>query len=215
MEQLAVCVWNFKGGTGKTVISMILSQIAAQKGLHVIAADLDPSHNLKRALTLSANAFPTLKVIDEVPKIRDFPNANLFILDTHPDINDIVKAGLSFADLALVPVLGDFFSALNLGPVWHFIKETGMSIGQAAIVKNAYENTETTREIDKTLADMKYSVAGRLPRNNHIPRNVASGRAWNSGMSLKQQAPFHALYAQVMKAHKKILKGNFDNPWKE
>ncbi len=214
MEQLAICIWNFKGGTGKTTISMVISQMAAQKGLNVITADLDPSHNLKRALALSSEMFPTLQVIDEVPKVNDFPGANLFVLDTHPDMSDLVKAALSFADLALIPVLGDFFSALNMGPVWRFIKDTGMSLGQAAIVKNAYENTEATREIDKTLVDMGYPVAGRLPRNNHIPRNIASGRSWNSGMSLKQQAPFQVLYDRIMTAHKKVLQGNFDTPWR-
>ena len=145
MEQLAICIWNFKGGTGKTTISMVISQMAAQKGLNVITADLDPSHNLKRALALSSEMFPTLQMIDEVPKVNDFLGANLFVLDTHPDMSDLVKAALSFADLALIPVLGDFFSALNMGPVWRFIKDTGMSLGQAAIVKNAYENTVKLR----------------------------------------------------------------------
>ena len=214
MEPLAVCMWNFKGGTGKTVISMILSQMAAQKGLHVVAADLDPSRNLKRALSLSAGLFPTLEVIDGIPDPDDWPDVSLFVLDAHPDTSDVVKEALSFADLALVPVLGDFFSALNLGPVWRFIEGTGMSPAQAAIVKNAYEPTETTREIDKALSDLGHHVAGRLPRNGHIPRNVASGRAWCSGMSARQQEPFHALWDNLMRAHGRVSAGDFEDPWR-
>ena len=32
-EKLAVTVWNYKGGVGKTTVSLILAEIAAKKGL--------------------------------------------------------------------------------------------------------------------------------------------------------------------------------------
>ena len=45
-EKLAVTVWNYKGGVGKTTISLILSQTAARQGLKVLAIDLDEQRNL-------------------------------------------------------------------------------------------------------------------------------------------------------------------------
>ncbi len=32
-DKLAVTIWNYKGGVGKTTVSLILSEIAAQEGL--------------------------------------------------------------------------------------------------------------------------------------------------------------------------------------
>ena len=46
-EKLAVTIWNYKGGVGKSTISLILSQIAAQNNLKVLAVDLDEQKNLE------------------------------------------------------------------------------------------------------------------------------------------------------------------------
>ena len=40
-EKLAVTIWNYKGGVGKSKISLVLSQIAVQNNLKVLAIDLD------------------------------------------------------------------------------------------------------------------------------------------------------------------------------
>ena len=40
-NNLAVTLWNFKGGVGKSTIALTLAQIAAASGLRVLAADLD------------------------------------------------------------------------------------------------------------------------------------------------------------------------------
>ncbi len=53
MNKLAVTVWNYKGGVGKSTIALILAEIAASKGLHVVAADLDEQQNLANMLNLA------------------------------------------------------------------------------------------------------------------------------------------------------------------
>lgn len=40
-QKLAVAIWNYKGGVGKSTIALVLAEIAAQQGLHVLALDLD------------------------------------------------------------------------------------------------------------------------------------------------------------------------------
>ena len=80
-------------------------------------------------------------------------------------------------------------------------------------MKNFAENTQTAREIEEVLNDQGYPVAGRLPQNRNIPRNIALGRPWCSGMNERQQAPFMTLYNRLWNAYREMLRGNFKSPW--
>ena len=213
MEKLAVTCWNYKGGTGKTTVALILAQIAAQKGLKVLVMDLDAQHNLRDTLALSAAAFPSIEVRTDIPAGAADLDFDMFVLDTHPDMNDDIKKALSFSDIILVPILGDFLSVANLGAAWNYIQGAGLGFQQAALVKNCMENIQTTREIEDVLKDQGFPLAGRLPRNNNLLRNLASGNRWNARMDKRQQAPFLALYSSLWKAFKQMLKGNFKTPW--
>ena len=53
-DKLAVTFWIYKGGVGKSTLTLIISQIAAKEGLNVLVVDLDPQKNLSETLKLSA-----------------------------------------------------------------------------------------------------------------------------------------------------------------
>ena len=61
-EKLAITICNYKGGVGKSTLSLIISQIAAQDGVKVLAIDLDEQRNLAETLKLSSTLFPSLEV---------------------------------------------------------------------------------------------------------------------------------------------------------
>ena len=212
-EKLAITCWNYKGGTGKTTVALILAQIAAQKGLHVLVMYLDDQHNLQDTLALSERLFPSIEVMTDIPQGAAELDFDMFIMDTHPDMNDKIKSALAFSDIVLIPILGDFLSVSNLGAAWNYIQEAGLGFQQAALVKNCMENIKTTREIEVILQEQGYPVAGRLPRNNNILRNIASGNNWNAHMDERQQAPFISLYSKLWEAYRRMLKGNFKTPW--
>lgn len=69
-EKLAVTVWNYKGGVGKTTISLIFAQTASRQGLKVLAIDLDEQKNLSEALKLSRHNFPSIETrTDLIPEM--------------------------------------------------------------------------------------------------------------------------------------------------
>ena len=215
MEKLAVALWNYKGGVGKSTISLILAETAAQKGLNVVVVDLDGQKNLSSAMgfVMRNNYFANITLKDCIAPGDENIEADMFVIDCRPETTVVVENAISFADIILVPVIGDFFSAANVGYVWEFIKELDKYPAQASLVKNCFENTVTTREIDNVLQQQGLSVAGRIPRNANLLRNIASGRPWWVGMDSRQQAPFLDLYSRVWGAYTNMLKGNFMNPW--
>lgn len=214
MEKLAVALWNYKGGVGKSTISLILSQEGARRGLNVLAIDLDRQKNLSDALALSASHFPTIKVLTELKQEITEQPFDLYILDLHPEMGKTEKAALYFADIILAPMYNDFFSTANLGLVWEQTAATGKNKQQAAIIKNCVENSKTAYEIENAVNEEQYPTAGRIPRNGNIVRNIALGRPWWFTMNEKQQAPFIALYDNIMKAYKNMLEGNLIDPWR-
>ena len=214
MEKLAVALWNYKGGVGKSTISLILSQEGARRGLRVLALDLDRQKNFSDALALSGSYFPTLDVSTELnPDVADQP-FDFYVLDLHPEMGKTEQAALRFADIVLAPMYNDFFSAANIGPVWEQTIETGKDRQQAAIIKNCVESSRTSLEIENAVNEEEYPTAGRIPRNGNIVRNIALGRPWWSAMNARQQKPFIELYDHIWRAYTNMLAGNLTNPWR-
>lgn len=100
-NKLAITLWNYKGGVGKSTISLILAEIAASKGLHTVAIDLDDQHTLAHTLGLAAPLFQNLQVKFALPAHDE---ADFVVIDTHQVLDNPTIDALNFADLVLVPV---------------------------------------------------------------------------------------------------------------
>ena len=214
-EKLAVTIWNYKGGVGKTTISLILSQIAARQGLNVLAIDLDEQRNLSETLKLSKHNFPSITVHTELKPAYHDNNYDFFVIDTHPSKDETVKSAMQFADIVLVPILTDYLSIINLRPVFNYIQSCGVGAGQIAVIKNAVTELRVSAEIESVLAEQNYTIAGRLPRSNILVRNIAAGNSWDKFMRPSQREPFVSLYARVWKAYIRMLSGDFHDIWRD
>ena len=212
-EKVAVTVWNYKGGVGKSTIALILAEIAAQNGLKVLAIDLDEQKNLSETLKLTGNLFPSIEIRDTITPECANEDYSLYILDTHPAKDDTVKSALQFADIVLIPVLGDFNSIMNLRSVFDFIISCGVGEGQIAIVKNAMSKDKISAEVEEILQEQGYPTAGRLPQNNILTRNIASGLSWDKFMRPDMREPFIALYSNIWRAYKDMVAGKFFDLW--
>lgn len=213
-EKLAVTVWNYKGGVGKTTISLILSQTASRQGLKVLAIDLDEQRNLSETLKLSQHNFPSIEIRTDLMPEYAHEDFDFYVIDTHPSKNDTVKKAMQFADIVLVPILTDYLSIINLRPVFNYIQSCGVGAGQIAIIKNTVTELKVFTEIENVLAEQDYAIAGRLPRNNILVRNIATGNSWDKFMRPSQREPFINLYAHVWKAYMRMLSGEFHDIWR-
>ena len=214
-EKLAVTVWNYKGGVGKTTISLILSQTAARQGLKVLAIDLDEQRNLSETLKLSQHHFPSIHVRTELKSEYSDDDYDFYVIDTHPSKDETVKSAMLFADIVLVPIITDYLSIINLRPVFEYVQSCGVGDGQIAIVKNAVTELKVSEEVEKILDEQGYTIAGRLPRNNILVRNIASGEIWDKYMRPSQREPFTRFYARVWKAFMRMIAGEFHDIWRD
>ncbi len=212
-EKLAVTIWNYKGGVGKTTISLILSQSAARQGLKVLAVDLDEQKNLSEALKLSQHNFPSIEIRNELNPEYAQDDFDFYVIDTHPSKNETVKKAMQFTDIVLIPVQPDYLSLVNLRPVFDYVQHCGLGAGQMAIVKNEVTELRVSAEIEREIDEQGYISAGRLPRSNILVRNIANGDSWDKFMRPSQREPFISLYARVWKAYIRMLSGNFHNIW--
>ena len=210
---LAVTLWNYKGGVGKTTISLILAEIAAHEGLRVLAMDLDEQQNLAGMLHLTGASFPSIEVRNTLHEDYAYEDFDLYIIDTHPVRDDTVLHALQFADIVLVPILCDFPSVMNLADVFDFVHGTGVGQEQAALVKNCVTGLRVVSDIEAVIDRHNYPLAGRLPRCNSLLRNFASGQNWDKGLREKQREPFMKLYTNLWSAYRYMLDGKFHDIW--
>lgn len=195
---MIITLWNYKGGVGKSTISIILAEIAASNGLRTIAVDLDDQHTLTHALGLTGSLFKTIEVRSA---LTDFRDADITIVDTHQTLDNLTINALKAADFVLVPVLPDYFSILNLRHSWNYLHDVRGSDEHTFLVKNSMTNIKFAADIEQALDAQAYPVAGRLPLSNILMRNIASGKRWNWSMRSLHRQCFIRLFNFLREAH--------------
>ncbi len=85
--------------------------------------------NLAHTLSLSETLFSTLTVRSSIKREFADENFNLFVIDTHPAKDNTIIDALNFADIVLIPVLGDYHSIINLRSVFDYVIDTGVGEG--------------------------------------------------------------------------------------
>lgn len=212
-DKLAVTLWNFKGGVGKSTIALLLAEMAVQHGLKVLAVDLDEQQNLAQTLKLTEPLFPALEVRSFFDAAFADENFDMFIIDTHPAKDDTIKTAVAFADLVLIPVLADYTSIITLRSAIDYVTSTGIGREQVAIVKNSMTKLRLSAEVVSVLDSQGYYSVGSLPRSNILTRNIASGTSWDKSMPMRQRKPFWELYDRIWRAYAQMKSGNFYNLW--
>ena len=192
-----------------------MSEIAAQRGLKVAAIDLDEQRNLSETLKFTSSNFPNIDIRTSFNQQIANEDYDFYVLDTHPTKGGTIVEALEFADIILIPILGDFLSVLNLRSAIDYVMTLDVEAWRVAIVKNCMTGLKVSEEVENLLNRNAYSIAGRLPRNNILIKNIASGESWDKFMRPYQREPFMQLYRQLWSVNKKIAVGNVNNLWGE
>ena len=191
---MIVTLWNYKGGVGKSTIALVLAEIAASKGLHTLAVDLDDQHNLAHNLSLTGSLFPSIEILSSMPEGKP---GDLLIVDTHNTLDVRTVNALKAADTVLVPVYADYNSLINLRSVWQYLHDLRGGAGNVALVKNSISKLKLAADFEKAIDALGYPVAGRLPLSNLLMRNIALGRIWHHALRLQHKSAFFDLFSYI------------------
>ena len=108
---IVVSIINLKGGVGKTTIAALLARYAANKGLNVLAVDIDPQSNLSQAL-MTENEYKEFMESGEssiVELLNDYrPPSRQKSAPTSLDMSQVAKQVGYNENFHLIPSRFDF-----------------------------------------------------------------------------------------------------------
>ena len=207
-----ITVLNFKGGCGKTFISVVTAELLMIAGKRCAVVDVDAHLNAVDYLRNmdGGNVFP----LDVFPMPGKEPDYHLLggydfvIVDTPPALlnSDPIRRTIARSDAFIIPLclqrhtLFGFEKTLELLPEGRPVLPV-CSIGPEAKTKGKQELLQLVRsQLGKGDGDLRPAVF--LPWFDRVDSNLSARRDFYYGLTEKQYAHFDALRRAVMRLFK-------------
>ena len=213
MSDIAVAVFNRKGGVGKTTIAVILAEIALVRGKSLLAIDLDPSKNFSSAFGfLKASGFKdSFRVKTELDDSDADAPEEWIVIDCPPALDDSSKHAIDFADITVIPVRPDYFSLTPLGLIDSLAEDKfGKSRSQLPLVKLGFDTSSMSKVANQVIAESGHPVAEDIALHRSIPYNITSGKIWSMGLAARYRLPYENMFLKTENAMDRLKKGITD-----
>lgn len=185
-----IAISSQKGGSGKSTVTIHLAVAAANSGMDVLVADLDPhsqtaaewasERELDTPLVVKAN---TQDIVQLTAQAKE-EGFDLLIFDCPPYVDDVVKVATEVADYTLIPAQPRFADIRTLPRVIDNVAPP------FAVVLNACQVGLNGQESSKTReARMLLEEAGIFVAPLHITRREAFADALNGGTAVYEFEP--------------------------
>ena len=161
-------ITNRKGGVGKSTITALVAIEAEAAGHTVAIIDLDPQANLAKWADTREGDTPVVISAHStrLPQILHTAEANgitLALLDTPPNVEDVVKDAVKAASFAIVPCRPGRFDLEAIGATLKIIKDAKIP---ARIVFNAVPSRSSIlMRVRKAIATYGVPIAPILLNN--------------------------------------------------
>lgn len=183
-----VCFVIEKGGTGKTLFSIVCAQSALAGGLRVAICDLDRQQDFRKALD-GENCL-VLSVKDLIKREQDY---DIAIIDTPPGESGEKEYAVGISDLILIPI-SHSFSALDSAAT----RVKNSNPERTFVVLNMPNPSfSLEKEITKTAEEL-FNVLGKVQQYAKIRNNITMGRYWNYGLKAQEEEGYIALMTSII-----------------
>jgi len=155
-----IAILNQKGGSGKTTISINMTEALRRQGKNVVLVDSDPQGSARDwAAAAEECPFPVVGIdrptIDRDIKVitdRDF-----IIIDGAPQIANLAASAIKAADIVLIPVQPSGLDVWATADMVDIIKQrieiTDGKLKAAFVINRVIKNTKIGNEILTVIAD--------------------------------------------------------------
>lgn len=202
MTAKVIAIINFKGGVGKTMLSMQLGGALALRGNRVFIVDADQQNSAVEwsAQAHQDNPFPAkvanlsaagVKIHGEIRKYID--DNDYIIVDCPPAIgSNISKSVLVVADLAIVPFIPDSLNLIptvNIRDVIEGIAIQNEGLKSLLVLNRVEAKTRLTKEVVSLIHNFNMPVAKtNLHKRTCYPATAMDGTTVHSLKSSAKEA---------------------------
>lgn len=195
-----IVVTNFKGGTGKTVITVLLAELCMVAKKSVLVLDTDKQYNAVDYLT-QGDGSPVFQNVTVIPSADKEPDAatleqyDVVIVDTPPASvsNKTILRYIARADLVIIPLLLQRHALTAAQLLLQIIPDTRRVLTvlstSAPLRKSEVELLNAVRA--------SFSPLAEIPHYGRVETNLANRRVFWNRLTEAEYSRFEAFYSQV------------------
>ena len=160
MSIKTIAILNQKGGSGKTTISINMTEALRRQGKNVVLVDSDPQGSARDwAAAAEECPFPVVGIdrptIDR--DIKAITDRDFIIIDGAPQIANLAASAIKAADIVLIPVQPSGLDVWATADMVDIIKQrieiTEGNLKAAFVINRVIKNTKIGNEILTVIAD--------------------------------------------------------------
>ncbi len=195
MSMKTIAILNQKGGSGKTTISINMTEALRRQGKNVVLVDSDPQGSA-RDWAAAAEECPFHVVGIDRPTIdRDIKaitDRDFIIIDGAPQIANLAASAIKAADIVLIPVQPSGLDVWATADMVDIIKQrieiTEGNLKAAFVINRVIKNTKIGNEILTVIADYGLPVLETV-----IHQRVAYASTISEGQTIFQGSHLDAI----------------------
>lgn len=176
-RMLTIAVMNFKGGVGKTTLSILLANELAQRGHRVLLSDCDPQNSALAWQSWSKSNLMVERVEKIRPKKTERADVDMNVLDCPPRYGDQCIAAAIIADVALVPVMPGPLDYAATGMLVETLREANKRRGKPLptlfVANRMVPRSVVSRLLMETLNNLAAQVDGARVAKTGLPQRTA------------------------------------------
>jgi chromosome partitioning protein len=174
---LTIAVMNFKGGVGKTTLSILLANELALRGHRVLLSDCDPQNSSLAWQSWAKSNLMVERVEKVRPKKTERSDVDMNVLDCPPRYGDVCIAAAISADVAVVPVMPGPLDYAATGLLVETLREANKRrtspLPTLLVANRTMPRSVVSRLLIDTLKNLATQVDGARVAKTALPQRTA------------------------------------------
>ena len=179
-----IAILNQKGGSGKTTISINMTEALRRQGKNVVLVDSDPQGSARDWSAVDESNPVTVIGLDRPTLDRDLKNISdkdFVVIDGSPQATDLAISAIKTADFVLIPVQPSPYDIWATSDLVDLVKQriemTDNKLKSAFVVSRAIKNTRISGEVSEVLTEYGLPVLdAKIVQRIAYPNSAAIGK---------------------------------------